>query len=57
MDEENEFCTEVVIFPPHPFLAQTKAVVEEIGITIGAQAVFFEDKGAYTVSFFSYSSK
>jgi len=50
MDEENEFCTEVVIFPPHPFLAQTKAVVEEIGITIGAQAVFFEDKGAYTGS-------
>lgn len=50
MDEDNEFCTEVVVFPPHPFIAKTKAEVEDIGITIGAQAVFFEDKGAYTGS-------
>ncbi len=50
MDDDNEFCTEVVIFPPHPFIARTKELVEDIGITVGAQAVFFEDKGAYTVS-------
>jgi len=50
MDEENEFCTEVVIFPPHPFIARVKDVVEDIGITVGAQSVFFEDKGAYTGS-------
>ena len=50
MDEENDFCTEVVIFPPHPFLSKVKDVVEEIGITVGAQSIFFEDKGAYTGS-------
>lgn len=50
MDEENDFCTEVVIFPPHPFLRTVKDVVEEIGITVGSQSIFFEDKGAYTGS-------
>lgn len=50
MDEENEFCTEVVIFPPHPFIKEVKDEVEEIGITVGAQSIFFEDKGAYTGS-------
>jgi triosephosphate isomerase len=50
MDEENEFCTEVVVFPPHPFLSNVKDVVDEVGITIGAQSIFFEDKGAYTGS-------
>jgi len=56
MDEENEFCTEVVIFPPHPFIARTKELVEEIGITVGAQSVFFEEKGAYTVSIYSFTN-
>uniref|UniRef100_A0A7R9WFT5 Triosephosphate isomerase n=1 Tax=Pseudictyota dubia TaxID=2749911 RepID=A0A7R9WFT5_9STRA len=50
MDEENEFCTEVVIFPPHPFISRVKDKVEDIGITVGAQSVFFEDSGAYTGS-------
>jgi len=50
MDEENDFCTEVVIFPPHPFLSKVKEVVEDMGITVGAQSIFFEDKGAYTGS-------
>jgi len=50
MDEENEFCTEVVVFPPHPFIARTKELVEDIGITVGAQSVFFEDSGAFTGS-------
>lgn len=50
MDEDNEFCTEVVLFPPHPFIARVKGAVEEVGITVGAQSIFFEDKGAYTGS-------
>lgn len=50
MDEENDFCTEVVVFPPHPFLRTVKDTVEEVGITVGAQSIFFEDKGAYTGS-------
>mmetsp|Transcript_17581 Transcript_17581/g.24787 ORF Transcript_17581/g.24787 Transcript_17581/m.24787 type:complete len:300 (+) Transcript_17581:53-952(+) len=50
MDEENEFCTEVVVFPPHPFLSKVKSEVDEVGITVGAQSIFFEDKGAYTGS-------
>jgi len=50
MDEDNEFCTEVVLFPPHPFLRQVKDTVEDIGISIGAQSVFFEDGGAFTGS-------
>lgn len=50
MDEDNEFCTEVVIFPPHPFISRVKAVVVDAGITVGAQSIFFEDSGAYTGS-------
>ena len=50
MDEDNDFCTEVVVFPPHPFISKVKDVVEDIGITVGAQSVFFEDKGAFTGS-------
>jgi triosephosphate isomerase len=50
MDEDNEFCTEVVVFPPHPFISKVKEIVEEVGITVGAQSIFFEDKGAYTGS-------
>lgn len=50
MDEENEFCTEVVLFPPFPFLSKVKAAVDDVGITVGAQSIYFEDKGAYTGS-------
>jgi triosephosphate isomerase len=48
MDEENEGCTEVVVFPPHPFIRQVKDIAENAGITVGAQSIFFEDRGAYT---------
>jgi len=47
---EEESCTEVVIFPPHPFISKVKDSVADAGITVGAQAVFFEDTGAYTGS-------
>jgi triosephosphate isomerase (TIM) len=50
VDASDELCTEVVIFPPHPFISKVKDSVEEAGITVGAQSVFFEDKGAYTGS-------
>ncbi len=41
---DDEMCTEVVIFPPHPFISKVKETVEEAGITVGAQSIFFEDK-------------
>ena len=47
-DSENEMCTEVVIFPPHPFISKVKDRVEEVGIVVGAQSMFWEKKGAYT---------
>jgi len=50
MDEENDFCTEVVLFPPYPFISNVKDIVEDIGITLGAQSIYFEEKGAYTGS-------
>jgi len=39
-----------VLFPPFPFLSKVKEVVDEVGITVGAQSIYFEDKGAYTGS-------
>jgi len=50
VDEDFDLCTEVVIFPPFPFISKVKDVVEEAGITVGSQSIFFEDKGAYTGS-------
>jgi len=50
IDEVNEGCTEVVVFPPHPFISKVKDAVDDAGITVGAQSVFFEDKGAFTGS-------
>jgi len=50
MDEDNDLCTEVVLFPPFPFLSKVKTAVDEVGITVGAQSIYFEDKGAYTGS-------
>jgi triosephosphate isomerase len=50
IDEENPLCTEVVIFPPHPFISKVRESVEDAGITIGAQSMYFEEKGAYTGS-------
>jgi len=50
MDEDNDTCTEVVVFPPYPFLSKVKDNVEDIGITLGSQSIYFEEKGAYTGS-------
>jgi triosephosphate isomerase len=44
VDAENEMCVEVVVFPPFPFISKVKDCVEEAGIAVGAQQVFFEDK-------------
>mmetsp|Transcript_36522 Transcript_36522/g.85364 ORF Transcript_36522/g.85364 Transcript_36522/m.85364 type:complete len:300 (-) Transcript_36522:273-1172(-) len=48
VSEDDEMCTEVVVFPPHPFISKVNEVASEAGITVGAQSVFFEEKGAYT---------
>jgi len=45
---DDESCTEVVVFPPFPFLAPVNAILEDAGVPIGAQSVFFEDNGAFT---------
>jgi Triosephosphate isomerase len=48
VDEDS--CTEVVIFPPFPFISKVKDSVEEAGLSVGAQNFFFEDSGAFTGS-------
>lgn len=49
-DPDDDVCTEVVLFPPFPFLSRVKNTVDEVGITIGAQSIYYEEKGAYTGS-------
>lgn len=48
--EEKEGCTEVVLFPPFPFISKVKDIVAKSGIDVGAQQVYYEDKGAFTGS-------
>eukprot|EP00577_Skeletonema_sp_RCC1716_P020858 CAMPEP_0113380296 /NCGR_PEP_ID=MMETSP0013_2-20120614/4681_1 /TAXON_ID=2843 ORGANISM="Skeletonema costatum, Strain 1716" /NCGR_SAMPLE_ID=MMETSP0013_2 /ASSEMBLY_ACC=CAM_ASM_000158 /LENGTH=299 /DNA_ID=CAMNT_0000262623 /DNA_START=96 /DNA_END=995 /DNA_ORIENTATION=+ /assembly_acc=CAM_ASM_000158 len=48
--DESETCTEVVVFPPFPFISKVKDIVSEKGVTVGAQQVYYEDKGAFTGS-------
>jgi len=48
--EEKDGCTEVVLFPPFPFISKVKDIVGKSGITVGAQQVYYEDKGAFTGS-------
>ena len=43
-------CTEVVIFPPFPFISKVRDEVEEAGLVVGAQNFYFEDSGAFTGS-------
>ncbi|KAL7532801.1 hypothetical protein ACHAWF_004249 [Thalassiosira exigua] len=45
-----EGCTEVVLFPPFPFISKVKDIVGKQGISVGAQQVYYEDKGAFTGS-------
>lgn len=42
--------TEVVIFPPYPFLGKLKNMLDELGSSfeIGAQNIHFKDNGAHT---------
>ena len=47
---DDDACTEVVIFPPFPFISKVKDSVEEAGLVVGAQNFFFEDSGAFTGS-------
>lgn len=45
---EGEMCTEVVAFPPFPFISAVEKVLSDVGCDVGAQSLYFEDKGAYT---------
>jgi triosephosphate isomerase len=47
---DEDTCTEVVIFPPFPFISKVRDAVEEAGLAVGAQNFFFEDSGAFTGS-------
>jgi len=47
---EKEGCTEVVLFPPFPFISKVKDIVGKKDISVGAQQVYYEDKGAFTGS-------
>lgn len=48
--DDKEGCTEVVLFPPFPFISKVKDIVGKDGVTVGAQQVYYEDKGAFTGS-------
>ena len=48
--DDHEGCTEVVLFPPFPFISKVKDIVGKADITVGAQQVYYEDKGAFTGS-------
>ena len=48
--EDMEGCTEVVLFPPFPFISKVKDIVSKQSIDVGAQQVYYEDKGAFTGS-------
>ncbi|KAL7430480.1 hypothetical protein ACHAXH_001342 [Discostella pseudostelligera] len=48
--DDKEGCTEVVLFPPFPFISKVKDIVAKSGISVGAQQVYYEDKGAFTGS-------
>jgi len=50
MSDDDPLCTEVVVFPPYPFISKVKDQVVDAGISVGAQSIYFEDKGAYTGS-------
>lgn len=40
----------MVLFPPFPFISKVKDIVGKQGISVGAQQVYYEDKGAFTGS-------
>lgn len=48
VSEGKESCTEVVFFPPFPFIHDVEKIMSEVGVDVGAQSCYFEDKGAYT---------
>ena len=48
--DESEGCTEVVLFPPYPFLSKVKDIIGPQGLCIGSQQIYYEDKGAFTGS-------
>lgn len=47
---DNDSGAEIVLFPPHPFVSKVRDEIKAVGIKVGGQSIFFEDKGAYTGS-------
>ena len=46
---EDAMCTEVVVFPPFPFIGTVVGDMESVGVSVGAQSVFAKaEQGAYT---------
>jgi len=50
VDDSDPGCTEIVLFPPFPFISKVKDIVGKEGVSIGAQQVYYKDKGAFTGS-------
>mmetsp|Transcript_14480 Transcript_14480/g.21348 ORF Transcript_14480/g.21348 Transcript_14480/m.21348 type:complete len:294 (-) Transcript_14480:116-997(-) len=48
VNDDFDMCTEVVLFPPFPFISKVKDVVEDAGITVGAQSIYYQESGAFT---------
>ena len=49
VDGDGDMCTEVVVFPPYPFLGSVVEDLADVGIGVGAQSVFAEaESGAFT---------
>jgi triosephosphate isomerase len=49
VDGDGAMCTEVVVFPPYPFLGSVVEDLADVGIGVGAQSVFAEaESGAFT---------
>lgn len=45
---EDAMCTEVVVFPPFPFIASVVDDLENVGVGVGAQSIFHQaETGAY----------
>jgi len=46
---DGPMCTEVVVFPPFPFIASVVDDLENVGVGVGAQSIFHQaETGAYT---------
>ena len=45
---------EAIVFPPAPFISAVSDVISSSAIHLGAQAIYYEDSGAYTGAISAY---